>query len=108
MNYFVAPGIFNVEVAIYERLICKHLNIEPAMLKYKSRKPAIVIGRQMVMYLIKLRRPTITLHKIGMVYRKDHATVLHSIKAINNIIETKDARYYPAIRETLKQLNHDG
>ena len=50
---------------------------------------------------------TITLAVAGNVYNLDHATVLHAIKTVNNLIET-DIMYkkrYSFVWEQVKKIN---
>lgn len=52
-----------------------------------SRKRELVQSRQLCMKILK-EETTLSLAKIGKEYKKDHATVLHAVKTIDNIIET--------------------
>jgi len=64
-------------------------NAKIELINTKSRKPEIVRPRQLVHYFCKKHTdcsyPTIG-RKVG---GKDHATVMHSIKVINNLYETE-------------------
>ena len=51
--------------------------------KSKSRKTDVVLGRQMAMYLVR-KHTNMSLSRIGSFFNKDHATVLHSVKVIDN------------------------
>lgn len=71
-------------------------------LKSKTRKGEVVKARQLCMWYEKLNTKH-SLASIGFEYGgKDHATVLHAHKAIENMIETKDEKYYKAIVEFIK------
>lgn len=67
-------------------------------IKIKNRKIEIVKARQIAMYFIyyysKKYKWELTLKNIGYLCgKKDHSTVLHSLKMVNNYIETeKDYR----------------
>jgi len=52
-----------------------------------SRKREYVLPRQMAMSLCKLYTK-LSLSEIGSIMDKDHASVLHAIKTVNNQIET--------------------
>jgi len=57
-----------------------------------SRKRVIVIIRQMIMYQMRINNyilKSISLAEIGAIFNKDHATVLHAEKTINNLSETQ-------------------
>lgn len=54
----------------------------------KTRKREIVFARQVAMYLIKRHTKKLSLKQIGKHFGdKDHATVLHGIKTIKNLME---------------------
>jgi chromosomal replication initiator protein len=56
-------------------------------LRSKTRKREIVEARQIYCKLAK-KRTKYTLEQIGSAINKDHATVLHSVRTCNNLIET--------------------
>jgi len=57
-------------------------------IKIKTRKREIVQARQIAMYFSKLLTG-LSLAKIGKsIGNKDHATVLHACKTVNNLIDT--------------------
>ena len=56
-------------------------------LRSKTRKRGIVEARQIYCKLAK-KRTKYTLEQIGSAINKDHATVLHSVRTCNNLIET--------------------
>jgi chromosomal replication initiation ATPase DnaA len=59
------------------RLVFHHFNISFDLAKTKSRKREIIISR---LYQLSLQG-------IADLFDKDHSTVVHSIKQINNLIE---------------------
>lgn len=66
---------------------CKLYNVSFDDINIKLRKRELVLVRQVIMYMLK-SFTNMTLHDIGGVFTKDHATVLHGIRTINNLIET--------------------
>lgn len=67
-------------------------NIPVETLKMKTRKREIVEARQI--YFKRAKRETsFSLASIGALVGKDHATVLHGIKTVNNVKELSE-RYY--------------
>lgn len=50
----------------------------------KSRKREYAIARQLTMYFLK-KYTKLTLDEIGIVFDRDHATVLHANKTIENL-----------------------
>lgn len=68
--------------------ICKALGISLEELSVRTRKREIIFKRQQFQTLMKYNSK-ISLAKIGEITGGyDHATVLHSIKAIGNLLET--------------------
>jgi len=53
----------------------------------KSRKRELVEYRQISMHILK-GYTTLGASAIGRVFKKDHATVLHSIKTVENLLNT--------------------
>ena len=88
MNYWVIPGIkeevFDLNKFKDEliSLIEKQTKIP---LTTKTRIRDVCEGRQLACFI--LRKHDLSLQKIGDMFNIDHATVLHSIKAVNNLIE---------------------
>jgi chromosomal replication initiation ATPase DnaA len=54
----------------------------------KNRKRAIVEARQSAMYIIRKQYPEKPYSKIASIFNKDHATVIHAIKTVENFICT--------------------
>lgn len=74
---------------IYD-FISDYKQIPIDILNKKTRKREIVKVRQMAMFYSKLLTQE-SLQDIGKIIgHKDHATVIHACKTINNLIETKD------------------
>lgn len=82
-------------------IICYGEGFKPEELLNETRKQEYVFARHLIMYFA-VKFKVGTLGYIGAKIGKDHATVLHSIKAINNWMETdklKKAKidYYDSI-----------
>ena len=74
-------------------LDCSHLNIEGAYELGNDnrllRKREYVYARQRTCYFAKSLLPEFTLTQIGAIWNNQgHATVLHSIKTVNNLIDS--------------------
>jgi chromosomal replication initiation ATPase DnaA len=96
INYFIEDVI---------NLCAKNLGVETAQLKSKKRDKRIVIARQLAQYIVKEHARFLTLETVALkVGNRDHSTVIHSIKAINNIIETKDRVYFDIVKQTVNQV----
>ena len=79
------------EVAKYYELVDLEKNI-------KNRKRELVLGRQVSMYFI-LKFCKMSLSATGKLFEKDHATVLHSRKTIENLLFTE-----PQFRSQMAEL----
>ncbi len=81
----MAPKTFSVDHII--ETVCKHYGIKSADMAAKSRKRDIVQARQVAMYLTK-NYTDYSAAKIGaLIGNRDHATVLHALKAVNQMKE---------------------
>lgn len=71
-----------------EKVVCKYFGITPKEMREKKRDRNIVLPRQLCHHFSKEMTGT-SLAEIGRRFgAKDHATVLHSNKTINNLKET--------------------
>jgi len=91
----------------FEKLICHIYGTKLSYIKSKTRKQGIIIARKLCMWYLKNYTKT-TLKKIGFRYgQKNHATVLSAIRSINNIIDTKDKKFYPNIELFIKTIENE-
>ena len=95
IDKYVKTNSKEISIDYIEKVICDYFNISIDMLNSKTRKREIVQARQLAMYfakkLTKASLATIGLH-CG---NKDHATVLHACRTVNNLIDTdKHFRIY--------------
>lgn len=83
--------------------VCNHFHISVDEIRSKSREVRICLPRHIGMYLTK----TMTEHtykQIGSVYgRRNHATVLHGVKKIRNLIP-KDEALRESVAEIKKRI----
>ncbi len=93
----------NTEINIenIQKIISDFFNISIDTITGKSRKRNIVIARQLGIYFSK-QMTDFSLKEIGAQFgNRDHTTVLHSIKTINNLLETDTL-----FAETVTKLEH--
>jgi len=65
-----------------QKLVCKHFTIKLSDLKGKKKNKAVVLPRQIAMYIIR-KKTALSFPEIGDLFGgKDHSTVIHSIKKI--------------------------
>ncbi|MDR1408025.1 MAG: chromosomal replication initiator protein DnaA [Tannerella sp.] len=82
--------IENRQVSIEKiiKVVCAHFNMEESLIQTSSRRREIVLTRQIAMYFAKKYTDCSLSHIGAKIGGKDHATVLHSIKALKNQMET--------------------
>ena len=88
------------------RRVCSYYGIEEIILKSPTRKKEVVIPRQVAMYCIK-KYTHLGLKEVGTMFNRDHATVLHAINAIQNLMDTDKeygARIKQFITNTFQQM----
>lgn len=86
-----------------EAIICAGENLSPETIHAISQKKEVVQARQIISYFAK-KETSLTLDKIGQYFGKDHATALHSVKTVNNYIDT-DSIYRNKIRGYQEEIN---
>jgi hypothetical protein len=69
------------------RVVGRYFDIIHYKLTQRTRKHEIVIARQII-YWFGRRYTGLSLQLMGNFFNQDHATVLHGISAVNNLIET--------------------
>ncbi|MCT4648284.1 MAG: chromosomal replication initiator protein DnaA [Carboxylicivirga sp.] len=92
-----------ISIDSISQTVCDYFGLELDILQSKTRKREIVQARQIAMFFSKGMTNS-SLSTIGAkIGKKDHATVLHACKAINNLIET-DKDFKGQIKEIEAQL----
>ena len=92
-----------ISIDYIQKVVCNYYNIGLEMLQSKTRKREIVQARQVAMFFSKSMTKS-SLATIGsQIGGKDHATVLHACKTVNNLIET-DKRFRLQVDEIEKKL----
>ncbi len=95
IDRFVKNTTREVSIDYIQKVICDYFDLSIDTLKSKTRKRNIVQARQLAMYFSKQLTKS-SLANIGArCGGKDHATVLHACKTVNNLVDTdKDFRQY--------------
>jgi chromosomal replication initiator protein len=92
-----------ISIDYIQKVVCNFYNIGLELLQSKTRKREIVQARQVAMFFSKSLTKS-SLATIGsQIGGKDHATVLHACKTVNNLIET-DKRFRLQVDEIEKKL----
>ncbi len=103
IDKFVKNTAREVSIDYIQKVVCDYFELPLELLKSKTRKREVVQARQIAMYfaksMTKSSLATIGLHCGG----KDHATVLHACRTVNNLMDT-DKRFKNYIDELNKKI----
>jgi chromosomal replication initiator protein len=103
IDKFVKNTAREVSIDYIQKIICDYFELPIELLKSKTRKREVVQARQLAMYFAKKMTKS-SLATIGMYNGgKDHATVLHACKTVNNLIDT-DKRFRASVDEIQKKI----
>ena len=88
IDRFVSNSIQEVSVEYIVNVICNYQDIAIEDFYSKSKKRELVQARQLAMYFSR-KHTKLSLSVIGQQCGgKDHATVLHALKTVTNLLET--------------------
>ncbi len=95
IDKFVKSTSREISIDYIQKVVCDYFNLPVDIINSKTRKREIVQARQLAMYFSKKHTKS-SLATIGLhCGNKDHATVLHACRTINNLVETdKQFRIY--------------
>jgi chromosomal replication initiator protein len=100
----------SIDIPLILKEVSKKMEMPIEDFTFKCRKREFVTARQISMCLAK-NFTKHSLAKIGsQIGDKDHATVLHACKTINNLVDTKDSLImdtYVPLYKKLKKLEQD-
>jgi chromosomal replication initiator protein len=103
LDKFVKNTVREVSIDFIQKVVCDYFDIPIDTMKSKTRKREIVQCRQLAMYFSK----QMTKSSLAMIGKhcgnKDHATVLHACKTVNNLADT-DKRFKGYITDIEKKL----
>ena len=103
LDKFVRNTVREVSIDFIQKVVCDYFDIPIEIMKSKTRKREIVQCRQLAMYFSK----QMTKSSLAMIGKhcgnKDHATVLHACKTVNNLADT-DKRFKGYIADIQKKL----
>lgn len=104
IDKFVKNNAREVSIDYIQKVVCDYFDLPIELMKSKTRKREVVQARQIAMYFAKQYTKsslaTIGAHCGG----KDHATVLHACKTVNNLMDT-DKRFRAYVEELEKKIN---
>jgi len=104
IDKFVKSTAREVSIDYIQKVVCDYFDLAIDTMKSKTRKREVVQARQIAMYfaknMTKSSLATIGMHCGG----KDHATVLHACRTVNNLMDT-DKRFKAYIEELEKKIS---
>ena len=103
IDKFVKNTTREISIDYIQKVVCDYFDMPIDLLKSKTRKREIVQARQLAMYFSKQLTKN-SLASIGaQCGNKDHATVLHACRTVNNLTET-DKRFKTYVEDLRKKL----
>lgn len=103
IHKFVKSIDFEVTVDYIQKVVCDYFHLPVEAIKSSSRKREVVQARQIAMYFSK----SLTKYSLAAIGQqcggKDHATVLHSCRTVNNLMET-DKRFRANVYELERMI----
>lgn len=104
IDKFVKNTAREVSIDYIQKVVCDYFDLPIELLKSKTRKREVVQARQIAMFFAKKMTKS-SLANIGMhCGGKDHATVLHACRTVNNLQET-DKQFRGYIEDLEKKLS---
>lgn len=103
IDKFVKNTTREISIDYIQKVVCDYFDMPIDLLKSPTRKREIVQARQLAMYFSK-QLTKASLASIGaQCGNKDHATVLHACRTVNNLAET-DKRFKNYVEDLRKKL----
>jgi chromosomal replication initiator protein len=103
VDKFVKNTKKEVSIDYIQKVVSKYFEMDVTTLQSKTRKRHIVQARQLAMFFAK-RLTKASLASIGsQIGSRDHATVLHACKTVNNLSET-DRQFKVYVDDLTKKL----
>ncbi len=104
VDKFVKNTKREVSIEYIQKVVSDYFEMDVATLQSKTRKRHIVQARQLAMFFAK-RLTKASLASIGsQIGKRDHATVLHACKTVDNLAET-DKQFRKYIEDLTKKLS---
>ena len=103
IDQIVHNSVKEISIDYIQKVICDHFDLQVEKIHSNTRRREIVIARQLAMFFAK-KHTKASLASIGtQCGKRDHATVLHACKTINNLIET-DKSFKSMVDELDKKI----
>jgi chromosomal replication initiator protein len=106
IDKFVKNTTREISIDFIQKVVSDYFNLPLELLKSKTRKREVVQARQIAMFFAKSMTKS-SLASIGLQCGgKDHATVLHACRTVNNLMET-DKKFRVYIDEIEKKIGNN-
>lgn len=103
IDKFVKNTTREISIDYIQKVVCDYFSLPLETINSKTRKREIVQARQLAMFFSKKHTKS-SLATIGLhCGNKDHATVLHACRTVNNLLET-DKQFRVYVEEIDKKL----
>ena len=103
MRYKVKEGKAQQNIEYIQKVVSDYFQMDVETLQSKTRKRHIVQARQLAMFFAK-KLTKASLASIGtQIGKRDHATVLHACKTVNNL-STTDKQFKKFVEDLNKKL----
>jgi chromosomal replication initiator protein len=104
VDKFVKNTKREISIEHIQKVVSKYFEMDVATLQSKTRKRHVVQARQLAMYFAKHMTKS-SLASIGaQIGKRDHATVLHACKTVDNLTET-DKQYKKYVDDLTEKLS---
>ncbi len=102
----ITEKLKNITLDSITQKVCKNFEISVPQIMEKSRKSSQSMPRQVAMYLANYLIPQLSLKEIAEYYnRKDHTTVLHAKKMIENRFR-EDQDFRSKVEQTINDIRN--
>ena len=103
MNYYIIPGLKYTEPRTVSpdtiiKSVSKYLSISEIKMKGKDRDREYVIARQIAIWMLR-KYTLLSLKNIGLLFNRDHTTVIHSVNTVDNFIQIKDNHFLKIVND---------
>lgn len=87
--------------------VCSTFKVSFEQLCEKNREHRLVMARYTICYLIKLKNPSKTLFQLSKIFGKaitDHTSILHGLRTIDNVLQTKSSPFYKEVEMSISRV----
>ncbi len=92
-----------ISIEYIQKMVCEYFDLPLEVINSKTRKREVVQARQLAMFFSKKHTKSSLAHIGKQCGNKDHATVLHAVKTINNLSDT-DKKFRGYISDLEKKI----